>query len=161
MPRSPQSSVGTEGNILLVEEYDALAAAIRSVLKKFAPRHALRVVHSFRAAEELPPAPAPDLLIVDFDPPLAGALEFFDRRRKDNPLSRALIIGAGTPQDILRSRRPPIALHFIEKPFQLADFGSVVQTLLAPSLETDARESRGSLGDLNLADVLPLFCLEG
>jgi len=40
-------------NILLLEEYDALAAAISSALKKFAPQHARVVARSLAEAEKL------------------------------------------------------------------------------------------------------------
>jgi hypothetical protein len=40
-------------NILLLEEYDALAAAISSALKKFAPQHFGAVACSLAEAEKL------------------------------------------------------------------------------------------------------------
>ena len=42
-----------QSNILLLEEYDALAVAISLALKKFAPRHAAAVARSLAEAEEL------------------------------------------------------------------------------------------------------------
>ena len=40
-------------NILLLEEYDALAAAISSALKKFAPQHFGAIARSIAEAEKL------------------------------------------------------------------------------------------------------------
>ena len=160
MPPSPKSSAGTEGNILLVEGYDALAAAISSALKKFAPRHLIRAADSLRAAEKLAVQTPPDLLVIDFDPPLAGALAFLVRLRTLIPKTPTLIIASGIPRDVLRERRQPTALEFIEKPFPLAEFGEAVQALLSRSDEANPL-ARGTLSDLNLADVIPLLCLEG
>ena len=52
MPASLESPARTAPSVLLIEEYDALAAAITSALKKFAPRHQTRVVASLAEAAE-------------------------------------------------------------------------------------------------------------
>ena len=160
MPPSPQSSPGTEGDILLVEGYDALSAAISFALKKFAPRHLIRTAASLRATEKLAVQKPSDLLVIDFDPPLAGALASFVRLKTLMPETRTLIIAAGMPRDILRERRQPTALEFIEKPFRLAEFGEAVQALLGVSDEASS-PPRGTLRDLNLGDLIPLLCIEG
>ncbi len=69
MPASHESSAGTAPNILLIEEYDALAAAITSALKKFAPDHRIRAVASLSEAETVAATTSPQLFIIDFDPP--------------------------------------------------------------------------------------------
>ncbi len=161
MPSSPPSSPGTEGSILLVEEYAALAAAILSALKKFAPGHALRSVNSLALAEAEARATPPDLLIIDFDPPLIGALDFLGRLRKIAPDARVIIIGAGLPHEVFRERRSPHALGFLEKPFQLPDFGEAVRALLGLAEGAPASGAQGALRDLNLADTIPLLGLAG
>ena len=152
-----QTSSGPEGNILLIEEYGALAVAIRSALKKFAPQQTVFVANSLKAADELATKHRPELLIIDIDPPLKATLAFIVRMKALLPEARALIIGAGIPLDVLRERRQPTALEFIEKPFPLAQFGETVESLLNRGED----ESRGVLRDLNLGDVIPLLCLEG
>jgi CheY-like chemotaxis protein len=84
VPASHESPAGTAPSVLLVEEYDALAAAIGSALKKFAPRHRVRVVESLAEAEAAIAEGSPRLLIVDFDPPRADTIEFFERIKTAN-----------------------------------------------------------------------------
>ena len=69
MPASQESPAGTALSVLLIEEYDALAAAITSALKKFAPKHRTRVVESLGEAEAAAAEIRPQLFIIDFDPP--------------------------------------------------------------------------------------------
>ncbi len=161
MPSLPLSSPGAKGSILLVEEYDALAAAILSALKKFAPGHAVRSVPSLVRAEIEARAHPPDLLILDFDPPLAGALDYLSRLREIAPAARVIIICAGLPHEVLRERRARHALGFLEKPFQLPDFGEAVRGLLGLTATGSANVAQGALSDLNLADIIPLLGLAG
>jgi len=58
--------------ILLVEEYNALAVAISSALRKFAPLHRVEVAHSFAEAETLAAQMRPELFVIDVDPPPFG-----------------------------------------------------------------------------------------
>jgi hypothetical protein len=51
----------SHSSVLLVEQYDALAAAIRSALKKFAPQHAINTVRSLAEAEMLASTDCPAL----------------------------------------------------------------------------------------------------
>ncbi len=88
VPASQESPAGTASSVLLVEEYDALAAAITSALKKFAPRHRARAVESLAEAEALAEI-QPQLFIVDFDPPRFGTLEFLRASQPHQP-ERAL-----------------------------------------------------------------------
>ncbi|PYL94352.1 MAG: hypothetical protein DMF18_10635, partial [Verrucomicrobia bacterium] len=59
----------SQRSILLLEEYDALAAAISSALRKFAPQHFGAVAGSIADAEKLASELDPELFVVDVDPP--------------------------------------------------------------------------------------------
>ena len=142
-------------HILLLEEYDALAAAISSALKKFAPQHAANVARSLAEAEKLAADIDPELFIVDVDPPWAGLTNFLERMRAAYPRARALIIGGAIPAEIAAERGSSGALQFIEKPFDLAAFGAAVQALLGPWRD---KEGRGTLGALDAIDVLLSHC---
>lgn len=159
MPASHESPAGTAPSVLLVEEYDALAAAISSALKKFAPRHDIRVVSSLSEAEASLAESSPRLLIVDFDPPRAEAVEFFSRIASANAELRVLAIASGVPTELNAERSGPNAIHFVDKPFELSEFGAAVQALLGPWTNAASGDSRGSLRDLNLRDLVPLQCL--
>jgi len=158
VPASHESPAGTAPSVLLVEEYDALAAAFSSALKKFAPQHRVQVVESLRHAESLAAEIHPQVFIVDFDPPRSGALQFLQRIRLAHPEARFLAIVSGGPKELAVERFGPIGVHFVEKPFELHEFGATVQALLGPT-EDASPESRGTLSDLNLRDLVPLACL--
>jgi len=142
--------------ILLLEEYDALAAAISSALKKFAPQHFGAVARSLAEAEKLASELDPELFILDLDPPWAGLTNFLEKMRNAHPNARVLVIGAAIPSGIASERGSSGALQFIEKPFDLAAFGAAVQALLGPWREQDGR---GTLGGLNAIDVLLAHCV--
>ena len=144
-----------QSNILLLEEYDALAVAISLALKKFAPHHAAAVARSLAEAEELASNLDPELFILDVDPPWASLTNFLEKIRAAHPNARALVIGGAIPSEIAAERRSSGALQFVEKPFDLAVFGAAVQALLGPWLE---QEGRGTLGALNAIDVLLAHC---
>ena len=144
-----------QSNILLLEEYDALAVAISLALKKFAPHHAAAVARSLAEAEELASNLDPELFILDVDPPWASLTNFLEKIRAAHPNARALVIGGAIPSEIAAERRSSGALQFVEKPFDLAAFGAAVQALLGPWLE---QEGRGTLGALNAIDVLLAHC---
>ena len=156
MPASQESRAGTAPSVLLVEEYDALAAAITSALKKFAPRHRVRAVESFAEAEASVAEVSPQLLIVDFDPPRADAIDFLERIAVACPNARFLAIASGVPPDLHSERYGPNAIQFVEKPFELAEFGAAVQALLGPWTNAVSGDSRGTLRDLNVRDLIPL-----
>src|SRR5438477_6585863 len=142
-------------NILLLEEYDALAAAISSALKKFAPQHFGAVARSLTEAQNLAFNLDPELFILDVDPPWAGLTNFLEKMHAAHPNARALVIGGAVPSAIAAERGSSGALQFVEKPFDLAAFGAAVQALLGPWREQDGR---GSLGGLNAIDVLLAHC---
>jgi DNA-binding response OmpR family regulator len=159
VPASQESRAGTASSVLLVEEYDALAAAITSALRKFAPRHSVRAVESLAEAEASVAETSPQLLIVDFDPPRADAIEFLERISAANPNARFLAIASGVPPELNGERYGPNAIQFIDKPFELAAFGAAVQALLGPWMNAISGDSRGTLRDLNVRDLVPLQCL--
>ncbi|HWY51741.1 MAG TPA: response regulator [Chthoniobacterales bacterium] len=138
-------------NILLLEEYDSLAAAVSSALKKFAPQHAAAVARSLAEAEKLAAKLDPELFIVDVDPPWAGLTNFLEKMRAAHPNARALIIGGAIPAEFAAERGSSGALQFIEKPFDLAAFGAAVQALLGPWRD---KEGRGTLGALDAIDAV-------
>ncbi|HEV3149093.1 MAG TPA: response regulator [Chthoniobacterales bacterium] len=163
MPSSLPSPAGTapHRSVLLIEEYDALAVAIASALKKFAPRHATDVARSLAEARVLAAKSAPDLFIIDFDPNYPDLTEFLREMQGVQADARALIIAAGVPREIAAERRSFGALQFIEKPFEVADFGAAVQALLGPWRESESAISRGTLRFLSLPDVVLLQCAGG
>lgn len=161
MPASLESPAGTAPSVLLIEEYDALAAAITSALKKFAPGHLTRVVESISEAESAAAEAQPQLFIIDFDPPQANAIEFLNRMSTAHPDARVLAIASGTSPALASERYGKNAIQFIEKPFELADFGAAVQALLGPWTEARSGDSRGTLRDLNLRDLIPLEAVSG
>jgi len=145
----------SQRSILLLEEYDALAAAISSALRKFAPQHFGAVARSIAEAEKLASELDPELFVVDVDPPWTGLTNFLEKMRAAHPNSRALIIGSAIPAQIAAERRASGALQFVEKPFDLAAFGAAVQALLGPWRE---QEGRGTLSALNAIDVVLSHC---
>ena len=153
--RKPARADVPQRNILLLEEYDALAAAISSALKKFAPQHFGAVARSLAEAEKLASELDPELFILDVDPPWAGLTNFLEKIRAAHPNARALVIGGAVPSEIAAERGSSGALQFVEKPFDLAAFGAAVQALLGPWRE---QEGRGTLGALNAIDVVLSHC---
>ncbi|PYI90881.1 MAG: hypothetical protein DMF03_04290 [Verrucomicrobia bacterium] len=154
MPAPPP---GIERNVLLVEEYNALAIAIESALRKFAPKHRTHVASSLAGARTIAIERKPELIILDFDPPHPSAITFFEELQSVLPASRVLVIAAGISPEVARERSANGALQFLEKPFELVDFGAAVQALLGPWMETGT--SRGTLRDFTLVDVISLVCL--
>lgn len=157
MPARRKSTTAdvSQRSILLLEEYDALAAAISSALRKFAPQHFGAVARSIAEAEKLASELDPELFVVDVDPPWTGLTNFLEKMRTAHPNSRALIIGSAIPAQITAERRASGALQFVEKPFDLAAFGAAVQALLGPWRE---QEGRGTLSALNAIDVVLSHC---
>jgi DNA-binding response OmpR family regulator len=151
----PSSPVKTaERNVLLIEEYDALSVAIQSALTKFAPHHRFHAVRSLAEARRAALEQKPELIILDFDPPYPGAIAFFGEMRGVLPETRVLLIAAGVTPELTAERGANGALQFLEKPFELVEFGAAVQALLGPWMETGV--SRGTLRDLALDDVVLL-----
>jgi len=160
-PLPSSAGIAPQPSVLLLEEYDALAAAIGSALKKFAPQHATFVARSLAEAETLAAKIGPELLVIDVDPSWLRLTDFLEKMRTANPHARALIIGAAIRAEIAAERGSFGALQFIEKPFDLAAFGAAVQALLGPWRESESASPRGSLRALNLIDVVLLHCAAG
>jgi DNA-binding response OmpR family regulator len=157
--RSKSVSQGSpQRNIVLLEEYDALAAAIGSALEKFAPQHNTVVAHSLKELEKLATELRPELFVFDVDPPWNGITDLLEQLRDSHPTARVLVVGTAIPQEITAARGSFGALQFIEKPFELAAFGAAVQALLGPWRES---ESRGTLRTLGVIDAVLLHCAAG
>lgn len=154
-----ESSGNAAGGILLVEEYSALGVAITSALRKFAPLHTVRIAHSFAEAEKIAAVMRPELFLLDLDPPPPGNVAFFHRLRTQYPEARVLVIAAGTSPELRAERGTAGAIQFIEKPFELAEFGAAVQALLGPWTTPHSAHFRGTLRDLHLVDIVQLKCL--
>jgi DNA-binding response OmpR family regulator len=144
-----------QASIVLLEEYDALAAAISSALRKFAPHHNAAVARSIPEAEKLAKDLSPELFIFDVDPPWAGLTNLLQQLRDSHPTARVLVIGAAISPEIAAERGFSGALQFIEKPFELAGFGAAVQALLGRWRQS---ESRGTLRAFNAIDAVLLLC---
>lgn len=160
VPASSKTLAGALGSILLIEGYDALAAAIGAALKKFAPDHEIRTVRCFGEAEDAVEQSKPQLIILDLDPPLPGAVSFFNALKGDLPEARVLIIAPGNIPGILLNREKA-GFQFVAKPFELPKFGALVRALLAPEGSGSDAQRSGSLGDLGLADMIAFHCFEG
>ena len=105
--QSPVPSSSTKiakRNVLLIEEYEALSVAIESALTKFAPQHQLHAVPSLGEARRFALEHKPDLIILDFDPPLPGAIAFFGEMKCVLPETRVLALIAGVPPDLIAER---------------------------------------------------------
>jgi DNA-binding response OmpR family regulator len=152
VPSSPVTTA--QHNVLLIEEYDALSVAIQSALTKFAPHYRVHAVRSLAEGRLAALEQKPELIILDFDPPHSGAIAFFGEMRGVLPETRVLVIAAGITPDLIAERGANGALQFLEKPFELVEFGAAVQALLGPWMETGM--SRGTLRDLALDDVAVL-----
>lgn len=148
------STKTAEHNVLLVEEYDPLSVAIEAALTKFAPQHSFHAVPSLAEARRFALEHKPELIILDFDPPLPGAIAFFGEMKGVLPETRVLALVSGVPPDLIAERGANGALQFLIKPFELVEFGASVQALLGPWMETGT--PRGTLRDLALDDVTVL-----
>ena len=149
------SQSSPQRNIVLLEEYDSLAAAIGSALNKFAPQHNTVVAHSLKELEKLATELRPELFVFDVDPPWNGITDLLEQLRDSHATARVLVVGTAIPQEITAERGSFGALQFIEKPFELAAFGAAVQALLGPRRES---ESRGTLRALGVIDAVLLHC---
>jgi len=116
-------------------------------------------VDSLSEAEARVVETSPALLIVDFDPPRPDAIEVLERVAAAKPDARFLAIASGVPSELNSRRGGPSAIQFIEKPFDLSEFGAAVQALLGPWSYPGSGDSRGTLRDLSPQDLIPLQCL--
>ncbi len=153
------SSQGPVNGILLVEEYGALATAITAALKKFAPHHGVRVARTLAEAEAAAAAMRPELFVLDLDPPPAGDIDFFNKIQSRFPEARVLVVAAGTSPELRAERGTAGAVQFIEKPFDLGEFGAAVQALLGPWAVPPSHSFRGTLRELHVIDIVQLKCL--
>ncbi|MBA3831582.1 MAG: response regulator [Chthoniobacterales bacterium] len=153
------SSHGTAKGILLVEGYGALAIAITAALEKFAPHHGVRVARTLAEAERAAAEMRPELFLLDLDPPPSGDVDFFSKLQMRFPEARVLVVAAGTSPELRAERGTAGAVQFIEKPFELGEFGAAVQALLGPWAMPPSHGFRGTLRDLHVVDIVQLKCL--
>ncbi|MEY2486882.1 MAG: hypothetical protein QOH39_2530 [Verrucomicrobiota bacterium] len=160
MPPASHSLIRTtsQGSILLIEEYDALAAAIASALKKFAPAHVTHVARSLAEATTLAKTITPALFVIDFDPAFPGLSGFLQKMQAKYQNAKVLVIAGKIPPEIAVEPRSMGALQFVEKPFDVPDFGAAVQALLGPWTNPETATPRGDLHSLGLADLLLAQC---
>ena len=147
--------------ILLLEEYGALAAAISSALKKFAPDHSTHVARSLKELEALAEKVQPELLLIDVDPPWPKLTQSLGRMRAEYPETRVLVIGATIPRELIENRGAHRALQFLEKPFDVPELGAAVQALLGPWKESESESLRGTLRSFGVVDAALLQCASG
>ena len=160
VPSVPAQSITANlpRGLLLVEEYGALAVAIKSALRKFAPLHTVKVASSFTAAAETAAQLQPELFVLDLDPPPPGAIKFLIHLQADHPDSRVLVLAAGSSLPLCSARGKTAALHFVEKPFDLPEFGAAVQQLIAP-WNSHLGKTYGTIGDLDFVDLAQVICI--
>ena len=147
--------------IVLLEEYPALATAISSALKKFAPGHSTHVARSLKELESLAGQLSPELLLIDVDPPWPKLTQLLGKFRDAHPATRALVIGATIPAEIIDRFGSHRALQFLHKPFDVPELGAAVQALLGPWTSTETEEPRGTLRRFNAVDAALLQCASG
>ncbi len=147
--------------IVLLEEYPALATAISSALKKFAPGHSTHIARSLKELESLAGQLSPELLLIDVDPPWPKLTQLLGKFRDEHPTTRALVIGATIPAEIIDRLGSHRALQFLHKPFDVAELGAAVQALVGPWTSTETEELRGTLRHFNAVDAALLQCASG
>jgi DNA-binding response OmpR family regulator len=160
VPPASHSPIGTtsQGSILLIEEYDALAAAITSALRKFAPTHHVHVARTLTEAKAAAKSLKPELFVIDFDPAFPGLTSFLQKIQKTHADACALIIAGKLPPKLVGATRAACALQFVEKPFDVQDFGAAVQALLGPWRRSETATTHSTLEDLSLAELLIAQC---
>ena len=89
--------------------------------------------------------------------------------REDHPAAQALVLAVDVPREIAAQRTEFGALQFIQKPYEVAEFGATVEALLGPRSTTesdivalqcagrrsaiiDVRGSRGDSGSVHILD---------
>ncbi len=159
MPSPHKKSVGTIGGILLVEEYQPLAMAFGAAIRKFAGDHETRVVVSLLEAERDVDRFAPELIVLDFDPPPRGSVAFFNQLKSSLPKARIIILVPGKAPGFRDVRAAPPTFNFVEKPFELATFGAVLEQLIGSKSETEY--AGGTARDFNLIDIIMLHAMSG
>ena len=158
-PTFPAPTDATTQSILLIEGYDALAVAISSALKKFAPLHTIRIARTLEEAEATATEMHPELLVLDLDPAPAGEVDFLVKLQSRCPEARVLVIASGVSRELRAERGTAGAVQFIDKPFDLGEFGAAVQALLGPWAMPPSDSFRGTLRDLHVVDIVQVKCL--
>lgn len=93
----------------------------------------------------------PALFVIDLDPPIEGIVDFISALKAEHATAHVLAIGCGTSPEV-QNARAESAIRFIEKPFELADFGEMIRELLGEG-------AAGTLADFDVADLIQLQCV--
>jgi DNA-binding response OmpR family regulator len=157
-PHQTSDKTPSQPNILLLEGYDPLAAALGSALKKFAPQGTVSIATSLAEAEKVAAQTQPQLFVIDVDPPWAGLTDFLEKMRTAHADAQALIVGAAIPAEISAESKLFGGLEFIEKPFELAAFGAAVQASVGPRRKPEAANRRGNLSAVTAIDIVLVHC---
>ena len=112
--RKASSATAVTPSIILLENYPALATAITSALRKFAPHHSAHTARSLKELESLAADLEPELLIIDVDPPWPKLTQLLGKLRSSHPATRALVIGATVPKEIIDQHGSQRALQFLQ-----------------------------------------------
>lgn len=152
MPNSSKPSAGRGPSVILLEEYQPIAVALRVALQRAAPEmDDLRVFPSLSETEAAISQRGADLVIIDVDPPHRGTVDFFNKVKETLPATKALIIAPQNVPEVGAATGGMRAFHFIKKPFELWKFAAVVKRLL-PASGFDT----GTLRNLTLLDLILL-----
>ncbi len=155
------STTQVSPSIILLEDYPALASAISSALRKFAPRHSAHTARSLKDLESLSAKLHPELLVIDVDPAWPKLTQLLGKLRSTHPTTRALIIGATVPKEIIDQHGSERALQFLQKPFDVPELGAAIQALVGPWTHAETEKLRGTLRCFNAIDAALLQCASG
>jgi len=114
--------------VLIVDDDNLICTAFK---KKFSSRHVivLSVENGNDAIAEVNDKPY-DLVFLDIHLPDANGFDVLDAIRKISPGTKVIIMSADATDENMRRARTGGALHFIEKPFSLAEIRPLFQSTL-------------------------------
>ena len=104
----------------------------RRLCKNLRPSTRCEVAHSLAEAEDDRGGDATGVVLARPRSPPSGEIAFFSKLKAHYPEARVLVIAPGTSRELRTERGTAGAIQFLEKPFDLAEFGAAVQALLGP-----------------------------
>ena len=123
----------------MLEPEEGLSAKILAALREAAPSAQVDLARNLEEAQFLVMNDRPDLFVLDVDAVPDLGQDFLYDLRTSHPNARAIVL-TGVHLAAHRERAAGLgAIHFLEKPFPHADFVDLVQALLSPSGEPEAR----------------------
>ena len=148
-----------EVRILVVDDEPTMADSVRQNFVE--EGYSVDTAATGAAAIELFDQGGHHLAICDLQLPDMDGLEVLRHMKDARPTTEVIVVtGYGSVQKAVEATKAG-AFYFVEKPFELVDFGAAVQALLGPWTEAISGDSRGTLRDLNLRDFIPLECVSG